>query len=99
MPNVSVFSNNFTRIKMQTMQDYYFILIFTFEASRLWQHSQSQRHYIAVRQGVENNKKDNTTIPKWHPGRVHSVNPEKQQTPTTDRTPHFRPPGSIPCVE
>ena len=32
--------------------------IFTFEASR---HSQRQRHYIAVRQGVENNKKDNNT--------------------------------------
>ena len=37
-------------------------------------------NYIAVHQGVENNKKDNTIIPTWHPGRVHSVNMEKQQT-------------------
>ena len=38
-------------------------LIFTFEASRLWQHSQSQRHYIAVRQGVVNINENQQKIP------------------------------------
>ena len=46
--------------------DRYSSLIFSLEASRLWQHS--QRHYIAVRQGVENINERQLNIPTGHQG-------------------------------